>query len=81
MISWQFSQDRSNQQTSAIDLDQVDEAGFLKDIDIIDVPDGPDTEKPQYEDRIRDINTFFTTPFQKEAGKKYRNCNECTWVV
>ncbi|KIL64406.1 hypothetical protein M378DRAFT_106049 [Amanita muscaria Koide BX008] len=65
-----WPRNRSNEKTPVIDLDQVDEARFLKDI--------PDTEKPRYEDRIRDITTFFTAPLQTEAGKKYRNCNECT---
>ncbi|KIL63845.1 hypothetical protein M378DRAFT_11915, partial [Amanita muscaria Koide BX008] len=69
---------RSNEQASAFSVDQVDDAGFLKDIDIIDVDDEAGAERPRLKDRIRDINSFFTTPFQKEPGKKYRNCEECT---
>jgi hypothetical protein len=52
----------------------VDADGFLKDVQVMDI-DGP--EKLHQEQRSRDINHFFSTPYTADTGKKHRNCELC----
>jgi hypothetical protein len=57
--------------------DEVDEHGFLKDIDVETVDD----VVPSHEGKTRDIDHFFGAPYAKQSTngsvKKYRDCETC----
>jgi hypothetical protein len=61
--------------------EDVDEDGILADIDVQPIIDEP----PTREDRTRDIDQFFSRPFEYTQGngkvKKHRKCKVCPYVV
>lgn len=61
--------------------EDVDEDGILADIDVQPIID----ESPTREDRIRDIDQFFSQPFECTHAngkvKKHRKCKVCPYVV
>ena len=57
--------------------DEVDENGFLKDIDVMTV----DGVAPSHESKTQDIDHFFGVPYAKQSTnrsvKKYQDCETC----
>ena len=57
----------------------VDTDGLLVDVEVQSIKEN----WPTYEDKIRDVDHFFSTAITKEVNgklKKYRPCNLCPWV-
>ena len=57
--------------------DEVDENGFLKDIDVEIIDD----VAPSRDNKTRDLDHFFGAPYVKQntngSVKKYRDCQTC----
>lgn len=73
---------RQHQQATVEDHEDVDEDGILIDIAVQPITD---ESGPTREDRTRDIDNFFSKPFERTntngTVKKHRKCKVCPYVI
>lgn len=74
---------RVRRKNAAKAQEDVDEDGILADIDVQPIID--ESTSPTREDRTRDIDQFFSQPFESTHAngkvKKHRKCKVCPYVV
>ena len=69
--------ERKKKARRVLDQDEVDENGFLKDIDVQEIKE----PRPKTSDKCRDIEQFFGSVVKQTGpdgtSKGYRKCNLC----
>jgi hypothetical protein len=67
------------EQTVTQTTDATDSNGFLMNIDVQGIVIIPQSTRSAHE-RTRDIDHFYSPPYQGADGKSYQNCRTCMYV-